>query len=47
MLSGVKHFIVIMPDCNVQATIAALMVSFFGNADQTMPIGGQSSYRWR
>jgi malonate-semialdehyde dehydrogenase (acetylating)/methylmalonate-semialdehyde dehydrogenase len=31
---GAKNFIVIMPDCNVQATIAALMTSFFGNAGQ-------------
>ncbi|NWG01248.1 MAG: CoA-acylating methylmalonate-semialdehyde dehydrogenase [Syntrophaceae bacterium] len=31
---GAKNFIVIMPDCNVPATIAALMTSFFGNAGQ-------------
>jgi malonate-semialdehyde dehydrogenase (acetylating)/methylmalonate-semialdehyde dehydrogenase len=31
---GAKNFIVIMPDCNVRATIAALMTSFFGNAGQ-------------
>lgn len=31
---GAKNFMVIMPDCNVPATIAALMTSFFGNAGQ-------------
>ena len=31
---GAKNFMVIMPDCNVQATIPALMTSFFGNAGQ-------------
>lgn len=31
---GAKNFIVIMPDCNVQATIPAMMTSFFGNAGQ-------------
>jgi malonate-semialdehyde dehydrogenase (acetylating)/methylmalonate-semialdehyde dehydrogenase len=31
---GAKNFIVIMPDCNVPATIAAMMTSFFGNAGQ-------------
>jgi len=31
---GAKNFIVIMPDCNVPATIASLMTSFFGNAGQ-------------
>jgi len=31
---GAKNFMVIMPDCNVRATILALMTSFFGNAGQ-------------
>lgn len=31
---GAKNYIVIMPDCNVRATIPALMTSFFGNAGQ-------------
>ena len=31
---GAKNFIVIMPDCNVRATIPALMTSFFGNTGQ-------------
>jgi len=31
---GAKNFIVIMPDCNVNATIASLMTSFFGNTGQ-------------
>ncbi len=31
---GAKNFMVIMPDCNVAATIPALMTSFFGNAGQ-------------
>jgi malonate-semialdehyde dehydrogenase (acetylating)/methylmalonate-semialdehyde dehydrogenase len=31
---GAKNFMVIMPDCNVKATIPALMTSFFGNAGQ-------------
>jgi malonate-semialdehyde dehydrogenase (acetylating)/methylmalonate-semialdehyde dehydrogenase len=31
---GAKNSMVIMPDCNVQATIPALMTSFFGNAGQ-------------
>ena len=31
---GAKNFIVIMPDCNVNATIPALMTSFFGNTGQ-------------
>jgi malonate-semialdehyde dehydrogenase (acetylating)/methylmalonate-semialdehyde dehydrogenase len=31
---GAKNFIVIMPDCNVKATIPALMTSFFGNTGQ-------------
>lgn len=31
---GAANFIVIMPDCNVKATIPALMTSFFGNAGQ-------------
>ena len=31
---GAKNFMVIMPDCNLNATIAALMTSFYGNAGQ-------------
>jgi malonate-semialdehyde dehydrogenase (acetylating)/methylmalonate-semialdehyde dehydrogenase len=31
---GAKNSMVIMPDCNVQATVPALMTSFFGNAGQ-------------
>jgi malonate-semialdehyde dehydrogenase (acetylating)/methylmalonate-semialdehyde dehydrogenase len=31
---GAANFIVVMPDCNVRATIPALMTSFFGNAGQ-------------
>ena len=31
---GAKNFMVVMPDCNVRATIPALMTSFFGNAGQ-------------
>jgi malonate-semialdehyde dehydrogenase (acetylating) / methylmalonate-semialdehyde dehydrogenase len=31
---GAKNFMVIMPDCNVKNTIAALMTSFFGNTGQ-------------
>ena len=31
---GAKNFLVILPDCNVDRTIAALMTSVFGNAGQ-------------
>jgi len=31
---GAKNFIVIMPDCNVAATIPSMMTSFFGNTGQ-------------
>ncbi len=31
---GAKNFVVVMPDCNVQRTIPALMTSFFGNTGQ-------------
>lgn len=31
---GAKNFMTIMPDCNVDRTIAAMMTSFFGNAGQ-------------
>jgi malonate-semialdehyde dehydrogenase (acetylating) / methylmalonate-semialdehyde dehydrogenase len=31
---GAKNFMTIMPDCNVDKTIAAMMTSFFGNAGQ-------------
>jgi malonate-semialdehyde dehydrogenase (acetylating)/methylmalonate-semialdehyde dehydrogenase len=32
--AGAKNFMVIMPDCNVQGTVPALMSSFFGNTGQ-------------
>ena len=32
--AGAKNFMVIMPDCNVDKTIPALMTSFFGNTGQ-------------
>jgi malonate-semialdehyde dehydrogenase (acetylating)/methylmalonate-semialdehyde dehydrogenase len=31
---GAKNFMVVMPDCNVDRTIASLMTSFFGNTGQ-------------
>lgn len=31
---GAKNFMVIMPDCNIKATIPALLTSFFGNTGQ-------------
>ncbi|MBN1655394.1 MAG: CoA-acylating methylmalonate-semialdehyde dehydrogenase [Deltaproteobacteria bacterium] len=31
---GAKNFMVVMPDCDLQKTIAALMTSFFGNTGQ-------------
>jgi len=31
---GAKNFMVVMPDCNVQRTIPAIMTSFFGNTGQ-------------
>jgi len=31
---GAKNFMTVMPDCNVDRTIAAMMTSFFGNAGQ-------------
>jgi malonate-semialdehyde dehydrogenase (acetylating)/methylmalonate-semialdehyde dehydrogenase len=31
---GAKNFMVVMPDCNVKGTVAALMTSFFGNTGQ-------------
>ncbi|MFC1903457.1 CoA-acylating methylmalonate-semialdehyde dehydrogenase [Chloroflexota bacterium] len=31
---GAKNFMVIMPDCDVDKTVTALMTSFFGNAGQ-------------
>jgi len=31
---GAKNFMTIMPDCNVDRTIASMMTSFFGNAGQ-------------
>ena len=32
--ASAKNFMVIMPDCNVKATVAAMMTSFFGNTGQ-------------
>jgi len=32
--AGAKNFMVIMPDCNVERTMPALMTSFFGNTGQ-------------
>jgi len=32
--SGASNMMVIMPDCNIKATVPALMTSFFGNAGQ-------------
>ena len=32
--AGAKNFMVIMPDCNVPNTVAAMMTSFFGNTGQ-------------
>jgi malonate-semialdehyde dehydrogenase (acetylating) / methylmalonate-semialdehyde dehydrogenase len=32
--ASAKNFMVVMPDCNIKGTIAALMTSFFGNAGQ-------------
>jgi len=32
--AGAKNFMVIMPDCNVPATVPAMMTSFFGNTGQ-------------
>jgi malonate-semialdehyde dehydrogenase (acetylating)/methylmalonate-semialdehyde dehydrogenase len=31
---GAKNFMVVMPDCDVERTVAALMTSFFGNTGQ-------------
>lgn len=31
---GAKNYLVVMPDCNLEQTIAALMTSFYGNAGQ-------------
>jgi malonate-semialdehyde dehydrogenase (acetylating)/methylmalonate-semialdehyde dehydrogenase len=31
---GAKNFMTIMPDCNVDRTVAAMMTSYFGNAGQ-------------
>ena len=31
---GAKNFLVIMPDCNIEETIASMMTSFYGNAGQ-------------
>jgi malonate-semialdehyde dehydrogenase (acetylating)/methylmalonate-semialdehyde dehydrogenase len=31
---GAKNFMVVMPDCNVPRTVAALLTSFFGNTGQ-------------
>lgn len=32
--AGAKNFMTVMPDCNVEKTVAAMMTSFFGNAGQ-------------
>lgn len=32
--AGAKNFMVVMPDCNVKATVPAVMTSFFGNTGQ-------------
>ncbi len=32
--AGAKNFMVVMPDCDIDKTMAALMTSFFGNAGQ-------------
>jgi malonate-semialdehyde dehydrogenase (acetylating)/methylmalonate-semialdehyde dehydrogenase len=32
--ASAKNFMTIMPDCNVDSTVAAMMTSFFGNAGQ-------------
>jgi len=32
--AGAKNFMVVMPDCNVDRTVPALMTSFFGNTGQ-------------
>jgi len=32
--AGAKNFLVVMPDCNVDRTIPAIMTSFFGNTGQ-------------
>jgi malonate-semialdehyde dehydrogenase (acetylating) / methylmalonate-semialdehyde dehydrogenase len=32
--ASAKNFMVVMPDCNVRGTVAAMMTSFFGNAGQ-------------
>jgi malonate-semialdehyde dehydrogenase (acetylating)/methylmalonate-semialdehyde dehydrogenase len=39
---GASNFMVIMPDCNLRATIPALMTSFFGNAGQRC-LAGQNA----
>ncbi len=36
---GASNFMVIMPDCNLRATIPALMTSFFGNTGQRCLVG--------
>jgi len=38
---GASNFIVVMPDCNVERTVPAVMTSFFGNAGQRC-LAGQS-----
>ena len=32
--ASAKNFMVIMPDCNIKGTVAAMMTSFFGNSGQ-------------
>jgi malonate-semialdehyde dehydrogenase (acetylating)/methylmalonate-semialdehyde dehydrogenase len=31
---GAKNFMIIMPDCNIDATVSSMMTSFFGNTGQ-------------
>jgi malonate-semialdehyde dehydrogenase (acetylating)/methylmalonate-semialdehyde dehydrogenase len=49
---GAKNFMTIMPDCDIDRTIAAMMTSFFGNAGQrclaaanAVIVGNDSFYR--
>ena len=49
---GAKNFMVVMPDCNPERTVAALMTSFFGNTGQRclsganlLIVGEDSFYR--
>jgi malonate-semialdehyde dehydrogenase (acetylating)/methylmalonate-semialdehyde dehydrogenase len=49
---GAKNFMTIMPDCDVDRTVTAMMTSFFGNAGQrclaaanALVVGGDSFYK--